>query len=222
MQVLPHGYVVAPEHWPADEPTPGCRPALGVYGALRPNRSVEAAIDLWQQLLDVPSFSGTLRLLLRSISSEDVRRYRSTLTKVMDLLSDGSASDIRLMSGIAADSEVVAFCQASSAILLPYRWVSHSGQLELAYDLGVPVIAPDLGGLAAQVALHPEHTLPIHWFDPGLLRSAAGLQSLAQGVHTFLLRRPESSSEQGRAAYRREEHADIMERYAVLYHVERD
>jgi hypothetical protein len=155
VEVLPHGYVIPPDHWPAAESTHGCWPALGVYGALRPNRCVEAAIDLWRHLLDTPSFLGTLRLLLRSISGEDVGRYRSTLEKVMGLLRDNVPSDVRLLSGTATDDEVIGFCRTSTAILLPYRWVSHSGQLELAYDLGVPVIAPDLGGLESQVALHP-------------------------------------------------------------------
>lgn len=191
--------------------------------ALRPNRSVEAAIDLWRHLLGSTSFKGTFRLLLRSISGEDVERYPTILTKVMGLLGEDLASDVRLMSGVATDTEIVGFCRASSAILLPYRWVSHSGQLELAYDLGVPLIAPDLGGLTSQVTFHPLQTLPIHWFDAALLESDAGLRSLAQAVGMFLHRQPESSAERERAAtYRREEHTDIIERHAVLYHAERD
>lgn len=223
VEVLPHGYAIPPGHWPAAGPARPRLPTLGVYGALRPNRSVEAAIDLWRHLLGSTSFKGTFRLLLRSISGEDVERYPTILTKVMGLLGEDLASDVRLMSGVATDTEIVGFCRASSAILLPYRWVSHSGQLELAYDLGVPLIAPDLGGLTSQVTFHPFQTLPIHWFDAALLESDAGLRSLAQAVGMFLHRQPESSAERERAAtYRREEHTDIIERHAVLYHAERD
>jgi glycosyltransferase involved in cell wall biosynthesis len=223
VEVLPHGYVVSPGLRHAEEPRLSRGPCLGVHGALRPNRCVDAVVDMWRYLLDAPSFRGTLRLLLRSISGEDVGRYASTLTKIMGLLRDDLSSDVRLMSGVATDADIVRFCRGSSAVFLPYRWVSHSGQLELAYDLGVPVIAPELGGLPSQAALHLGESSPIHWFDPGLLSGGTGLRALASTVRELLLSRPESSLERRLTVdYRLEEHAEMLERYDVLYHAERN
>jgi glycosyltransferase involved in cell wall biosynthesis len=43
----------------------------------------------------------------------------------------------------------------TDALLLPYAWGTHSGLLELATDLGVPVVAGDVGYLREQAPLLP-------------------------------------------------------------------
>ncbi len=42
----------------------------------------------------------------------------------------------------------------ADALLLPYRWGTHSGLLELATDLGTPVVASDVGFLGEQAPCH--------------------------------------------------------------------
>lgn len=49
--------------------------------------------------------------------------------------------------------ELRAAIVAADGLLLPYRWGTHSGMVELAADLGVPVLASDVGYLSQQVPL---------------------------------------------------------------------
>jgi hypothetical protein len=223
VEVLPHGYAVQPGHRTGPYEVRHRELTLGVYGALRPNRCVEVALDVWRHVFDKGSFKGALRLLLRSINAADVGRYSATLAKAVGLLGDGVPSDIRLMSSTASDAEIISFCQASSTILLPYSWASHSGQLELAHDLGLPMIAPELGGLLGQVAFHQGPAPPLLWFDPTLLAGEEGHRSLAGMVRAFLLTRPEPVADPvARTEYRLDEQVSIIKRYDVLYHRHKD
>lgn len=49
-----------------------------------------------------------------------------------------------------SDPELVVALSRWDACVLPYRWGTHSGWLELCWDLGVPVAAPDTGFYAEQ------------------------------------------------------------------------
>ena len=50
------------------------------------------------------------------------------------------------------DDELWHRLSCAAAVILPYRWGTHSGLLEAAHDLGTPVLAPLVGGLADQGA----------------------------------------------------------------------
>lgn len=178
--VAPHGYAIEPGRYPIGRRT-GDQPAIGVYGALRTNRALGVVVAAWRALADRDSLheQASLRLLLRSVSAADVRRYAPTLTALNQLIKDGLNVDVRVAPAAVTDSEIVDFHRTSSVILLPYRWCTHSGQLELCFDLGVPVIAPRLGGLEAQAAAHPRISGLVTWFDGSLLSADAEAQLAA-------------------------------------------
>lgn len=59
----------------------------------------------------------------------------------------------------------------ADVLLLPYVWGTHSGLLELASDLGTPVVAGDVGHIRDQA---PATLIPVHAgrIDPDLLTDA--------------------------------------------------
>jgi len=75
--VLPHGFAVEPGRYPTGRRL-GDHSAVGVYGALRPNRALDAVAAAWRALArraDRDERVG-LKILLRSVSASDVGRLR--------------------------------------------------------------------------------------------------------------------------------------------------
>jgi beta-1,4-mannosyltransferase len=66
----------------------------------------------------------------------------------------------------------------ADALLLPYRWGTHSGLLELALDVGTPVLASDAGAFADQ---GPVRTFPVIAEGVEVAGLAAALRDAADG-----------------------------------------
>ena len=209
--VLPHGFAVEPGRYPTGRRL-GDHSAVGVYGALRPNRALDAVAAAWRALArraDRDERVG-LKILLRSVSASDVGRYAHTLSALIELIKEGLNVDLRVAPAAVSDTEIVDFHRTCSVILLPYRWVTHSGQLELCFDLGVPVLVPRIGGLESQVMIHPRASSLVTWFDGSDLSASERLASL-MGAAIVAAKRCHNSIGLP-AAYRREEH-DRLVRY---------
>ncbi|MFP7760832.1 hypothetical protein [Marisediminicola sp. LYQ85] len=112
------------------------------------------------------------------------------------------------------DSELEMTVSESDVALLPYRHGTHSGWVELCFDLGVPVVGADIGFLGEQ---HPDDFLAVDLDDPVSLaaalevavaapHTAAGSQARLELVHSRRIER--------RAARRRiaREHRAVYER----------
>ncbi|HUG86395.1 MAG TPA: hypothetical protein VMM13_17645 [Euzebya sp.] len=65
--------------------------------------------------------------------------------------------EVVVLAGLT-QGELVAELAAAHCLVLPYRWGTHSGLLELAADVGVPVVATEAGYLDQQ---HPVLSVPL-------------------------------------------------------------
>jgi beta-1,4-mannosyltransferase len=140
--------------------------------------------------------AGPLRLLVHAKSLRAALDWRAAVDAVERIAAAGGAVRLDLLvhahaagrdEVLAAASDVVRvrahdplplddLCAAlvrSDALVLPYRWGTHSGLVELAADLGVTVLAADVGHLAEQV--------PLVACRPGVDGLAAGIRRLLAG-----------------------------------------
>jgi hypothetical protein len=138
--VLPHGYVVNP-----DDPRfggAGSGAADGVvyamYGGFRPNRLM---YPVCANVMFGTPVRDRLRILTRALSPVELS-VASDADQVLGYARHpGDKIDLRLRP-FPSDEEIAAFLTESDVLVMPYLWGSHSGQLEMAFDLGlVPVIA---------------------------------------------------------------------------------
>jgi len=116
-----------------------------------------------------------------------------------------------------SDDEIKRFCVDLSALFLPYCWASHSGQLELACDLNLPLIASDLPGLRSQLDYHDGCAPPILWFDPVLMTTPEGVIKLIEPVHDFLEAAAKTSAVRSCAEHRLREHEHLIGAYGAAY-----
>lgn len=112
-------------------------PWLLLAGRLRPNLG-------WQEVVDAYRVVRPLRPLRVQVhpTREDEVRQATHDVRGITVVSQEHLSHCELESAIAD----------AAAVVLPYRWGTHSGLLELAADLATPAVATDAGFLSQQHA----------------------------------------------------------------------
>jgi glycosyltransferase involved in cell wall biosynthesis len=214
--MVPHGYVATPGTPTRLVPRDPGPTRFLLYGSLRHNRDVELVLNCWRfarALRDT-----TLHLLLRAPS-------RASLTEdavVWSVIRE-HAGDPRLRVDVLpfpTDDEVNEAVVGADCLLLPYRWASHSGQLEHALDLGVLPVAARTGYLPDQIALH--HGLvnePVwfDWSDGAPFDHGARLLEAMQTAHSAVRDGWRAHDVNKFADHRRREHAEALSTYRALY-----
>jgi hypothetical protein len=180
--VLGHPAMLGPGERPSPvAPAPAAAPVVGLgLRDLRPSIDGPAATAA---LLDAAARlrrAGT-PVAVRVTMRERVRDQAGR-DAVRSLCADAAGDDVQLTEEPWIDERRFTRELSELAVsVLPYGHGTHSGWLELCWDLGVPVAAPAIGHFAGQ---HPE---------PGFLASfTAGDGASLAGALATLLRRPEA------------------------------
>ena len=117
----------------------------GVYihaGMVRPNLDVDLVAELAEHAAEV----GGVRIHVRRGAEGTARGSRLVeLARLAHVTVD--------IVERPSDEQLWEQLESAAAIVLPYRWGTHSGLLEAAHDLGTPVLAPLTGCYAEQGAL---------------------------------------------------------------------
>ncbi|MGH3504122.1 MAG: glycosyltransferase [Nocardioidaceae bacterium] len=186
--------------------------ALAVYGALRPNRDVMTVVDAWR-CLAAPR--PPLRMLLRSVGPPDERRYAETLTALREVAAVEPAMDLEIMPDFVPAQRLVRWLALAGALVLPYLRVTHSGQLELACDLGLPVLAPKVPTLRAQLVHNGARHHPVVWYPASELRSSTRFaERLAEVGRLYAVG---ERRRQAFLAHRRSERSELLGLHRSLY-----
>jgi glycosyltransferase involved in cell wall biosynthesis len=86
-------------------------------------------------------------------------RDRLHLARVLHLAHRRLPKDSVTVTGYVPDSDVAAWFQTASTVILPYRRTEQSGVASIACALKVPVLTSSAGGLGEQIA-NPRWTVP--------------------------------------------------------------
>jgi len=213
--LIPHGYVAEPGTAVRRVPrSPGPSRFL-LYGSLRRNRDVELLLHCWRfarHLRDT-----TLHLLLRAPSHASLATEAGIWQAIRE-----HAVDPRLtvdMLPFPSDADVNDALRNADCLVLPYRWASHSGQLEHAFDLGVLPVAARTGYLPDQAATHGglvDEPVWFDWSDGAEFVYGERLLTAIQEAHSSV-QGGWCAGENGFAPYRRREHANVLAVYRALY-----
>jgi glycosyltransferase involved in cell wall biosynthesis len=213
---IPYGYGPAPGTLPRSAQREHGPTRFLVYGSLRRNRDVELVLACWRFARSLAETK--LHLLLRAPSRASLVEDGSIWRVIRE-----HATDPRLRIDVLpfpTDAEVNEAVAAADCLLLPYRWVSHSGQLEHACDLGALPVASRTGYLADQVALHralaPE-PIWFDWSDDAPFDHGARLLGAMQIAHAAIQDGWTGPDSEKFADHRRREHTDVMAAYRALY-----
>ncbi|MGW5366708.1 hypothetical protein ACWER6_06465 [Streptomyces sp. NPDC004009] len=214
--VIPHGYVADPESLASleREATSSAVRYL-MFGASRASRDQLSTMANWS--LGITDPHSTLHILLRAFSPADFADGGRA-----PLLLETARRDPRIrltMRPYPTDEEVVRAGLASDSVLLPYLWGSHSGQLELAFDLNLLPVCSLTGHLPEQYERHKGLVEGPEWFDwsqghPNLFgeKFLTALENAAARLGS----RPRRLDREF-LGYRAHEHRTILDQYARVY-----
>lgn len=210
IHVLPHGYAIPPQ---LAAQVGKLGRSLMVLGALRPNRDVGAVVDAWRHL--PTATRPPLHVLLRSVSEADHHRYAPVLAELRQAAAEESGLSVQIRPEFLSVEDLIVSLQQAHALVLPYSRITHSGQLELGRDLGIPVLAPDVPTLRSQIASDRGDEHPCIWYHVQCLRNPVAFAHFLDELSRMTAVDPEH---RGRVyAFRSSEHAELLARYDSLY-----
>lgn len=215
--VIPHGYVVAPNAALRLRAPGGREPRFLLFGSLRDNRDVATVLYNWRY--GQHQQDTFLSVLLRAPGHVNLRQEQDRWA----LLAAMAGAEPRLHVEIApfpSDSEVAEAAASCGGLLLPYRWGSHSGQLELAFDLGLVPVASAVGYLRDQYSVHAdvaEEPLWFDWSDGAEYEYGARFLTALDHATEFLRGGRHLVRRREFAEHRVQEHAEIMAAYLEVY-----
>jgi hypothetical protein len=124
------------------------------------------------------------------------------------------------MRAYHSDRDVLTAGLAADALILPYLFGSHSGQLELAFDLNLMAIASSVGYLYDQYTVHKGLVTEPIWFDwadghPFLFGEK--LVAALETAHRRLRGSPRRGLGTAFLEYRRDEHTRFLDAHRAIY-----
>jgi hypothetical protein len=140
---------------------------IAAFGALRTNRNFGCLAQAWQLL--PKDGRPPLRIWLRSVSADDENRYSDHLRILRTIAATEPGFDLLVVPGFIEPASLLGWLRQSRVLMLPYRSITHSGQLEAAIDSGLTLLAPDIPTLRDQVKMGPEPRWPVTWMPSGAL-----------------------------------------------------
>lgn len=205
--VLPHPHVAELERLASTTvPRDDGRYRLGIhFKSLRPNM---VRSPLLAAAAEVARARDDLELevhLHGDVVSPAGDNHDAELVTLACDLADEGLVDLRVHPYLSHDDllDLVGRCDG---YVLPYRFGTHSGLLELCRDLGTAVVAPSCGGYAAQGAHHVFDSDEERGFDPASFRRA--VEDAVEAGPPLPLTRAFRAREASRVA---EEHRRIYE-----------
>ena len=145
VEILPHGYIEDPIKIKKLMKTVKKDPNLFtiLYGNFRPSKEVYETISTFLLLSKLKS--AKLRLLFNPIGFYgDNGKLKTDLFNFLNQIRTERRIEISCEPFIEHDQITKSFLE-SHAIILPNKWGTHSGQVELARDCGCHVVAPNVG-----------------------------------------------------------------------------
>lgn len=164
LSVIPHGFAVHPRH-PRWGLSGSQKPAVqyALYGQFRHNRDLLGFAQLWQKALQ-----GTEAQLNVLLSIPDLSLVNDPQLHVKETLAflRADQQQMRLIvTSFLSDEQIIQSLLRNDVLALPYKWGTHSGQLEMAFDLNLVPLAPRVGFFAEQWKCVQAYVPEPCWFE---------------------------------------------------------
>jgi D-inositol-3-phosphate glycosyltransferase len=127
------------------------------FGFIKKYKGLDLLLDAFSKASNINS---KLHLIIAGAAESDElgRHYTDKIKKIH------SADRILFHNSFIDDKEVQYYFQASDIVVLPYRQISHSGVMHLAYSFGKPLIVTDTGDFIFTVS-DDNSGFPVHKYE---------------------------------------------------------
>lgn len=212
--VIPHGKV-ANVAFSQGSATRSDEPRILMCGALRSNREMATT---FVNLVLASDNLYQVHFVTRPFTTDQLRDDETLQVAIS--LHRGQHSQVRTVMPLS-DEDMVRLFLSCDALILPYREAGHSGQLELAFDCGLPVIASDVGFLPEQPLAWPmidrDSVSFINWSDGKMWLYQQRLVAAVKNYTNAPFRNKRDETIRRRREFRKAEHTQILVAHASLY-----
>lgn len=217
--VIPHGFVLHPDApaW-GRAGSGGERVEYALYGAFRPNRDTYTLLLNWY--FGLLHHRARLNILSRAIAPPDLHDPALHLPAIMEFLQRDRERIRVVMAPHPADEQVVDFLSRCDVLLMPYTWGSHSGQLELAFDLSLLPVISDVGFYAEQWQAsrgHVPEPIWVNWSDGHVDRYGARLLDALLTAQDRIAAGGRPATSEAYRRHRLREHEDLLRAHLQVY-----
>jgi len=115
-------------------------------GRIRPYKGLEYLLSAFEQLVTA---EPTFRLIVAGEPKKGNEEYLAEIYETMRL--GKGRHNIILKDQFIKDEDIELYLKAADVLVLPYKDISQSGILFLAYTFGLPVIASDVGSFRESI-----------------------------------------------------------------------
>lgn len=120
---------------------------VGMIGWFVPSKGYHRVINLWTEISSL--LPDTFLILVGEVRRPENEWYKR---KLLELASKSSARDrIKIILKVLTPKEYELTLSAFDILVLPYTFISQSGNLAHAFSLGVPVVASAMEGLKEEI-----------------------------------------------------------------------
>jgi len=120
--------------------------AVMCFGRIRPYKGIEHLIEAFQRLKDDPH--SNYRLI---IAGEPKKGSEEYLREIEQAVKGFKPDQVILEFKLIPDEEIELYFKAADVLVLPYKEIFQSGVLFLAYSLGLPAVATDVGSFREDI-----------------------------------------------------------------------
>lgn len=219
LTVAPHGYVVVPDHeaWGRGGFSKD-RIEYAMYGAFRPNRDCYVSVVNWYYGLQ--DQSARLNILCRAFNEIDLKDEKLGLRNLLDFVQQRPDRIRLVVHPFPSDEQVIQFLSECHVLVMPYKWGTHSGQLEIAFDLNLLPVISDVGYYEEQWQVNRpfvDEPVWIRWAGSNpYVRAARLVDSLRTAQEVAKERRTSPARDEYRQ-HRTREHDELLKTHLQVY-----
>ncbi len=191
------------------------KPRILLCGALRANREMATT---FVNLVLASDNMYQVHFVTRPFTANQLRDDETLQVAIG--LQRSQHSQVRTVMPLS-DEDMVRLFLDCDALVLPYKEAGHSGQMELAFDCGLPVIASDVGFLSEQLLAWPSIDRDsfsfINWSDSKTWLYQQRLVAAVKNHVSAPFREKRYETMCRRQEFREVEHNQILAAHASIY-----
>lgn len=215
---IPHGYVLSPNQWEIinRKRKMSTRSNFLIFGSLRANRELLSVLISWR--FSPALQASSMQVLLRAPSPRSFEEDKEIWFH-LNLL----AADERMQLFVhpfPSDEEIAQKVATADYLIIPYKWGSHSGQLELALDCNTVPIITDVGYYEEQVSVFSDNAsipLWVDWSDGEIYQYGYRMLKALEKAWSSKKKAKVSSIRRDFREFRIEEHNRLLAEYRDVY-----
>lgn len=217
LSIIPHGFAVHPHHssWGISGSSKKTV-QYALYGSFRHNRDILGFAQAWFSALK--ETDAQLNVLLRTSDEVLVTDPQLRVEETLTFLRSNPQRMRVLLAPSFTNEYIIRFLSLNDILAMPYLWGTHSGQLEMAFDLQLLPLITQVGFFSEQWQWIQSYVPEPNWFHCSDFSSGnIQMQETIKEVQMRARERFSYKSSSEWKSYRLWEHQQLIQAHYQLY-----